>query len=310
MLGVLALSVVGFYPRFADPHSLTLGMLLLMWIAVAESYDIVGGFMGYINLGHIVFFGIGAYSFGILANQGLSLPVAFALGTIPAALIAAILAVPLFRLRGFYFAVATLGLVGIFQILATNLAWLTGGYQGLRIEPGDHTLTAYYGFAILAAFTVLLTYWISRSKFGLALRSIREDELAASVFGINTFRYKVSALVLSAFIAGICGEVYLWFLSFLDPRNVFGLGLGLTPIVMALLGGTGTVIGPVVGAAIVVGLEEALLVHITYFHGLLFGAILVTVGIVMPSGIAGSRRLRSIVSIGLGRIRVPRPGMR
>lgn len=296
LLGMVAASTAAVFPFFSDPHTLTLGMLFLMYVALAESYDILGGFMGYMNLGHIVFFGIGAYSFGILANRGLPLPAAFLLGAFPAALVAALLAVPFFRLRGFYFAVATLGLVGIFQVLATNLAWLTGGYRGLRIEPGDHTLTAYYGFVVLAGATVLVAYRISRSRFGLAMRSIREDEDAASVFGINTFRYKFAALILSAFLAGVAGEIYLWFLTFLDPRGVFGLDLGLTPIVMALLGGTGTVIGPIIGAGIVVGLEEALLTRITYFHRFLFGVILVAVGIFMPTGIAGSRRLRTIVA--------------
>lgn len=259
---------------------------LFLNIVLAQSYDIVGGQMGYINLGHITFFGVGAYAFGILFNQGAGLLGSLVLAAGLVVAFAALISYPFFRLRGAYFSLAAFGLLKLMEHLTINLGWLTGGSNGLKIAPADRVVPVYYlSLGVVAA--VLLTAWLlGRSRLGLAMQTIREDEEVARDFGVPTFRVKAQALMLSSVFPGLMGGLYTWNINFIDPGQVYGLKIALTPIAMAMLGGSGLLIGPVLGAVFLYAAEEVIWTKVAHLQGAMLGLVIVLVGLFMPGGLA------------------------
>jgi ABC-type branched-subunit amino acid transport system permease subunit len=291
----LALSLL---PFVVGRYVVTLAFLLWVAIALAESYNLVGGYLGYMNLGHASFFGVSAYIFGILYTQGVLFPWAWLAGIGGSIVFAAVISVPLFRLRGAYFAVASFGLITLLELLAHNFAALTGGAAGLSLPPGDRLLPAYYLSLAVAVGSVALAVLVGRSRLGLALMSLREDEEVAAVFGVHARRYKTLALVLSAVPPGLIGGIYTWQLTYINPSIVFGLEIALVPIVMAMLGGMGYVWGPVLGALFIILIEELLWTKLPYLHLTTYGVILLLVGFYLPGGLVRWRWLVRLVSEG------------
>jgi len=269
--------------------------LFAVYLTLAVSYDIVGGHMGYMNLGHSTFFGIGAYATAILLNKGLGLIPALVASAVIVAAFAAAVSYPLFRLRGAYFALGTFGLISLMGVLSTNLRDLTGGSGGISTPPGDHSLPAYYLALVVAAGTIALNRWLARSRFGLALFSIREDEEVARAFGVPTTLYKCATLVISAVPASLIGGIYVWNVTYISPSAVFGLEIALSPIVMAMLGGTGTIMGPFLGVVFLTLVQEVLWTQVPYLHLTMYGAIMVLVGLFMPGGLVRTPLLQPIV---------------
>jgi ABC-type branched-subunit amino acid transport system permease subunit len=259
--------------------------LLAVYVTLAASYDIVGGYTGYLNLGHVAFFGIGGYSTALLLNLGFQLPVCFASGSAMAALFAVCIGFPLFRLKGAYFALGTFGLLNLLGVLCNNASGLTGGPAGLSMPPGDHSVPAYYAAVAIAAGTVWLSRLIAASKFGFGLVSIREDEAAAETLGVPTDRYKWAALVVSSIPAGLIGGVFAWKMTYISPVSMFGLEIALSPIVMAMLGGSGTLAGPILGALFLTVVQEVLWARIPYLHLALYGITMMLAGLFLPGGL-------------------------
>jgi len=275
--------------------------LLVVYFTLALSYDIVGGYLGYMNLGHSTFFGLGAYTTAILLNQGFNLFSALLGALLLAAAFATVISYPLFRLRGAYFALATFGLISLIEVLTTNLRDLTGGSGGISTPPGDHTLASYYLVLAVAGVTMVLSRVVARSKFGLALFSIREDEEVAKAFGVPTTLYKGLALIISSVPASVVGGIYVWNMTYISPESVFGLEIALSPIIMAMLGGTGIMIGPLVGAVFITLVQEFLWTEVPYFHLAMYGTVLVLLGLFMPGGLVRTRWLKPVVQwLGLG----------
>ncbi len=291
----LAVAIAAVLPWLAGSYLLVWVFLLAVYLTLAVSYDIVGGSMGYMNLGHSTFFGMGAYTTAILLNQGHHLGLCLGAAGVIAAVFAALVSYPIFRLRGAYFALATFGLISLMGILGNNLRDLTGGAGGISTPSGDHTVTSYYLSLAVSIATVVLNLGLSRSRFGLALLSIREDEEVANALGTPTTLYKSLALIVSSVPAGVIGGVYAWNVTYISPPAVFGLEIALSPIVMAMLGGTGTVIGPVLGVIFLTLLQEFLWTQIPYLHLTLYGVVMVLVGLFMPGGLVRTRPFRLVI---------------
>jgi len=286
-LGLLALALA-LYPLRATGYGVRVMLQLFMWIALAQSWNLISGLTGYVSFGHVAFFGTGAYASSLLiVKTGWPWPLAALAGGVAAAVVALIMGWPCLRLRGPYFAIAMLGLNEVLRVLASYYEGLTGGGNGLSLPTLYASVEIYYAMGLVAAAVTAVTYLIVTSRFGLRLMTIREDEVAAEAMGIDTLRYKLYAFVLSSVGAGIVGGLSARDQGYIEPISVFPLIMTITMIVMALFGGKGTIWGPVLGATVLFAFQEAVWARFVYLHQLLFGAIIVAVVLLMPRGILG-----------------------
>lgn len=294
-VGALVLVYLAVLPQITgNTYLLSLVLTLFLYVVLAQSYDIVGGHLGYMNLGHISFFGLGAYVFSILITRNYS-PLAAAFAAVAAGIFMALLmSYPFFRLRGAYFALATLGVLLLFHRLAFNLEDLTMGTAGMSLPPKDSLVQSYYLGLALTLVMLATTLSIARSRFGLALRTIREDEPVAETFGINSYYYKAAALTISGIFPVLMGCLFAWWQKYIHPDSVFGLEIALFPVAMAMLGGTGAIFGPLVGALFLTGVEDLIWANVRVEYGKLtaYGVVLVLVAIAMPQGMIRTRWFR------------------
>jgi branched-chain amino acid transport system permease protein len=285
-------------PYLLGSYKIVFLYLIFKYLTLAASYDIVGGQMGYMNLGHSAFFGIGMYTFGILFSKGFGVIFSLIPAVVIVVLFAFIISYPFFRLKEAYFALATFGLMTLLELLAFNLSGLTEGAAGLTILPGlpgDRLRLVTYYLALGTVLATLMTnHLITKSRFGLALASIREDEEVAEAFGVSTFRYKQMALTISAIFPALIGGINMWQLTFVDPEGAFGIEVALTPIIMAMLGGTGTIWGPVAGVVFVTVVQEILWTKMSHLHLAVYGMTLLGVGLFLPGGLTSIKRFRAI----------------
>jgi branched-chain amino acid transport system permease protein len=279
-------------PLGASRYLLFLLYLILLNIALAQSWNLVGGYTGLISLGHAAFFGLGAYTAAILIRRlgAPLLPSAIAGGLVAAAF-SAIISVPTFRFRGIYFAIGTLILAEALRIWMIN--WeLTGGAQGISLPPASApSLTEfYYLMLVIAVGSTALLAVILRTKLGIGLRAIRDNEDVAQNMGVNTFRTKLYAFLLSAFIAGLTGGVHAAKLGVIEPYSIFSSVWTISIVNIVIIGGIGTVFGPILGAIFITLLSEVLVGFYT-FHLMITGIIFILVIRFVPAGIWG--RIRS-----------------
>lgn len=298
----LVLAFVLIFPAFNLPYLNTFFIILFMYILLAQSYDLLGGYTGYINMGHIAFFGLGAYAFGILWNKGLSFYLSLLCGVVAAVIFAVLISFPFFRLRGAYFSLAAFALVKLMEHLTLNLSALTHGSDGLKVLEGNRMIPMYYLSLLLVVAVIAVTYLITRSRLGLAMASIREEEQIAFDFGVPVQRIKTTAMVISASFAGLMGAFYTWYTIFINPSMVFGTEIALMPLAMAMLGGSGVIIGPAIGAIFLLIVEETLWTRFAYLHTAAYGLVILFVGLFMPGGLVrlGPFR-RLLVKVGLYR---------
>ncbi|MGD0854331.1 MAG: branched-chain amino acid ABC transporter permease [Dehalococcoidia bacterium] len=279
-----------------DIFYLSIGVILFMYVALASSWNIIGGYSGYISFGHGAFFGIGAYVVAMLLIKfGYSPFLTCFLGGILSALFALIVGYPVLRLKGPYFSIATLCLGLAVPVLVNNLPEaLTGGGEGLflplmKIDIFFNRTIYYEVMLFLAVGTTLLARWILNSKFGLGLNAIRENENTAETIGVNSTVLKLQAFVFSAFLVGVIGGIYAYYRTYVDTATVFDPNLSIAIVMMAIFGGAATWQGPLIGALILTLIDQVL---ISAFPGapaeisrLIYGLILVLVIMFMPSGI-------------------------
>ncbi len=245
-------------PLLADRLWFRLATITAMFIVMATAWNIIGGITGYAAFGNVAFFGIGAYTTGMLIAKArwpflLSLPFA----PIVSAAFAALVGLPLLRLRGHYFAVASLGVGVAVGELVQNIDYrgqpVFGGASGLFLPIyaiDNRGLFFFYLMLAAAAASIAVTWWVLRSRFGYGLIAIRENEEAAGVLGINTTAYKVAAFSLAAALTGLAGGIFSQWNVFINQDNAFPIEYNVQMILMALLGGTGTVFGPAAGAVL------------------------------------------------------------
>lgn len=304
-LFALFVVVVALIPVLGGAYLTTVTFSFLVAYIVAQSWDWLHGEAGYVNLGHYIYFGIGAYAFALSNAQGAPVVVAFAVAAVATGAIAAIISFPLFRLKGDYFAFATLALLPLFDLLAANMVWLTRGTDGVPLPPAtaivggiDVKYLAYYVAVVMSVVVFAASSWISRNRFGFALKAIRNDEEAAEVVGIRIFPAKLQAMVVSAAAAAIAGACYAWSFRYIDPNTVFGLSVALLPVAMALLGGTGLLWGPLMGAIILSSATQVLLTQIDKLQFTIIGLAILLIGRFMPGGLLRAEAFRKLPLLG------------
>jgi branched-chain amino acid transport system permease protein len=273
-------------------------VMIFFWASTTAAWNLIGGFAGQVSLGHAAFFGIGAYTSTLLyIRLGVSPWIGLFLGGILAAIVAALISYPCFKLRGPFFTLSTIAFGEVIHILATYFRELTGGAVGLLIpfKAGLEFMMFrgkvpyYYLFLALMLVMILVTYIIARSKMGYYLISLREDEEAAQAIGVNTSRYKLYAVMLSAFFCGAAGVAYAQYILFIEPLTFFSTAFSTQFALMSIIGGLGTVAGPIVGAFILTPLSELLRGWLggSYagLHYVIYGIVLIAVVLNMPEGI-------------------------
>jgi branched-chain amino acid transport system permease protein len=294
---LLAVAALVVFPLVEPPifYIRLLGTVFL-YVTLAQSWNIIGGYTGYISFGHVTFFGIGAYVAAMLFRDLAWPPY---LAAVPAGLVAAgfaiIVGYPTLRLRGPYFGIATLALSLVVQ-LALAILPFTGAGEGIVVRGGlpfrrlALEQAFYFFYLILALLTVAAVLWIEHSKFGYGLRAIRDDQDAASSLGVNATRLKLVAFGLSSFFPGAAGAFYAHQAAFVSPTDVFTLLISIKSLVYAVVGGAGTVLGPILGAA----LMELLNMFMTtsplgtyHIDRIIFGLLLTLVVLAAPRGVVG-----------------------
>ena len=287
---VAAAILLGSVPWFGSDVLTQFGISVLLLAVLAQSWNIIGGFTGYPSFGNSVFYGLGGYgvaiamvqwklSFGIGLLFGVALAVAFAL----------LLGLPVLRLRGPYFAIATLALGQVMTAIVSNLE-VAGRNIGLVLPILRNDVLFYeLSLIVLAAVTVTVA-WLTRSRFGLGLVAIRENEESAAVMGINTTLYKVLAFTLSGAFTALAGGIHAYWITFLDPESAFDISLNVKMIIMTVFGGSGTVFGPLFGAFLLSGISEVLATAMTSVASLFYGLVIVLVVVLIPRGLADLTR--------------------
>jgi branched-chain amino acid transport system permease protein len=284
-------------------YFVSLFFIVCMFVTLSTSWNLIGGYAGYLSFGHVAFFGIGAYTTALMA-KGLQLSHFWTiLSAIPAGFVAMLVAIgvgyPCLRLRGPYFAVVTLCFAFVVDLAVKNLDIL-GGPEGLWLKSPElpiETIRAILFEAMLATMVlaIALSYWTGRSKFGAGLRAIKADEEVAQTMAINAPRLKMQAFVLSAFCPGMAGGIYAYYLTYIHTDIVFDMMISILIVLMALFGGGGTLMGPIVGAVLLTLINEGLSTFVkAEFARIIYGCLFIGVIIYLPNGIMEFFKKKSI----------------
>lgn len=304
VLATLLLLAAGvFLPFLATPFYIRVAQLVLLSAALALAWTLLGGFAGYWSFGHTAFIGLGAFGAGLF-ETGLmrGAPLAgFALGLLVGAglcaAVAALVAWPILRLRGIYFAIAMLGVAEVVAELNNNIDVFHGalglvlpriGAFGLRPEA-----VFYYLLLIATGLTLLIAFAVKRSRIGYGLVALREDEDTARMLGVPTEGFKIAMFVLSAALTGALGVIYAHSLGYITTDSVYRTDFSLNMIVYSLLGGMGTLIGPLIGSLLMVVLTQVVLGRLLSIHMFVTGALLVVLVLLAPKGLTGLFRRRA-----------------
>jgi branched-chain amino acid transport system permease protein len=295
----VALAVLIAYPLlFSTPFQQRLGALVLLYAIAASAWNIVGGYAGQVSVGHVVFFGCGAYAaMGAYHHFQLSPMVGIPAGIVFAVGIAAVIGVPTLRLSGHYFSMATIAVAELARLIVIETKYLGAavGLSGPTVPRNVFDLSFisalpyYYLFLVVLIITLGITWWMANSRMGFYLRAIRDSERAARSLGAPASRTKLYAFMLSAGLTSVAGALYAMMFGFVDPESGLGILISVKILIMAALGGAGLLFGPLVGAAILVPLEE---ISNSWLGGkgagltfVLYGAIIVLIARFQPGGI-------------------------
>lgn len=322
--GLIALALLILFPVFVtDSYYRHLMILVLMWVAIGSGWNLIAGYTGQVSFGDAAFFGTGAYTAGLLSVKlGMSAWWGLLFGGLVAVLIAFPFGWICFRLRGAYFALATLALNEVMRHIATIWESLTEGMVGILVMQTFVSKLPYYYIALaIAVLSVVSIRLVINSKLGYYFISIREDQKAAESLGINTHRYKMYSLCIAAYLTGLAGSLYMNYMGFIDPEVVFSLhDISIMAILVGIVGGVSTIYGPAVGAFIMVAVSEIFRTggfglldfvskatgspimevvtrYVKEAHVLSFGVLVVLVILFLPNGVVGDwyrlvRRLR------------------
>jgi branched-chain amino acid transport system permease protein len=314
-LTVVAALAIAYPLLLSSPFQQRLGALVLLYAIAASAWNIVGGYAGQVSVGHVVFFGCGAYAaMASYAKFGLSPLFGIPGGIVLAVGLAAIIGVPTLRLSGHYFSMATIAVAETVRLIVTNTDWLGAavGLSGPTVPRNVFDLSFlsslpyYYLFLLVLVITLFVTWWMTNSRMGFYLRAIKDSERAARSLGAPAARTKLYAYMLSAALTSVSGALYAMMFGFVDPESGLGILISVKILIMAALGGAGLLFGPLVGAAILVPLEE---ISNSWLGGkgagltfVLYGAIIVLIARFQPGGLLSMfmRRRKPNVDTGAG----------
>jgi branched-chain amino acid transport system permease protein len=257
-------------------------ILVLLYMTLASSWNILGGYTGQTNLGHAAFFGMGSLTTRLLWIKGTPFIPSFLAGGIVAVALSLLIGIPAFRLKGVYFAIGTLALAQILNITVGNIL------PGMSYNPGlsNYQLAPrYYLFLGLAIFIIGSAYLLVNSKWGLGMMAVREGEDAAESLGISALKHKLLALSISAFLTGLVGSAFAYYHVSYYLNMPFGPEWTFDPMMMAYIGGTGTIIGPIIGSVFFVGLQQLLVMNVGEYHLIIFGVLFVLIVLFLPGGL-------------------------
>jgi len=281
-------------PLFLDRGALNDLWNLAFAVILASAWNILGGFAGQVSLGYSAFLGIGAYTTVLLALRGVDPFLSLPLGAVIAAAFSVVIGLPAFRLRGPYFTIATIGVAEAIRVCASSVQF-TGGSSGLRMPAGSFDFNKnYFAMVVLAIATVAVAAYVKRSAFGRALAAIKQDIDAAEAVGVHSTRFKLAAHAISAALVALAGGLYAINFQYIAPGSVFDFRLSLSIVLMPIIGGVGTVAGPIFGALIFSTLQIKLLSIPALRDSFLFiyGGLLIVVMLFEPQGLVGvGRRL-------------------
>ena len=326
-LWIVVLAGLAIFPKFVQsPYALHIMILLFLSTIMGQSWNILGGYTGQYSVGHAAYFGVGAYT-TMMLMQYKQVPPWFGMwaGVAAVIVVALIIGSICFRLRGPYFVLASIAVAEVLRLVAMNLKDLTNGAEGILVTElppfkiGETVITDflskvpfYYIGLVLAVVTILVTYLVQHSKLGYYFQAIREDQDAAHSLGINLSFHKNVALLISAIFTSLAGSFYAIYIGFIDPPTVLALDISVQIVLICIIGGIGTIYGPVVGSLVLVPLSEALrsnLIaqaifkaglaseesgvgiflkeHLSHAHALIYGILVVVVIMFMPDGVLG-----------------------
>jgi len=275
---------------------LNLGVQIFLAIILAQSWNLLGGYAGQINLGHAAYFGLGALVTRFLWVGGVPLLLALPAGSLVATAFGCLIGVPAFRLRGAYFAIGTLGLAEILRITVGNLLPQISAIRASELASYD-ILPRYYLTLVLAVLCVTVVALLVPSRVGLGIRAVREDEAAAEASGVGALRHKLLALAISTALAGFAGGAFAYYHVSYYPQHTFSPVWTFDAVLMSFIGGVGTIHGPVLGAVFYVIVKELLAVQWVEFHLIIFGVLFMLVVLFFPGGLVEAwQRARRLVS--------------
>jgi branched-chain amino acid transport system permease protein len=295
--GLLLAASFAALPLFTARNDLlNLGVQIFLAVVLAQSWNLIGGYAGQINLGHAAFFGLGALVTRLLWVGGVPLILSLAASASVATAFGCLIGVPAFRLRGAYFAIGTLGLAEILRITVGNLLPQISTLPASQLA-SYNILPRYYLTLTLAVLCVATVASLMPSRIGLGIRAVREDEAAAEACGVGALRHKLLALALSTALAGLAGGAFAYYHVSYYPQHTFTPAWTFDAVLMAYIGGVGTIHGPVLGALFYVVLKELLAVQLVEFHLIIFGVLFMLVVLFLPGGLVEAwQRIRRLVS--------------
>jgi branched-chain amino acid transport system permease protein len=297
MIGAAIFAVALLIPIFVrNDYFLQVIFRLFLFAALGLAWNLVGGYTGQLSLGHAAFFGIGAYGLALLSPY-MSPWLAILCGVVLSLVAAVVIGSVSFRLRGPYFCLATIAFAEVVRLIAKNLPSVTGGDVGAPVPslfPRNTMVSFYYACLVLTMAAFALSYWVERSRFGYYLLAIREDEDTALSVGINTARVKLWSLLLSAALSAVAGALYASLFLFIVPDQMLGIELSVEIAILPMLGGAGTLLGPLVGSLVLETASEVFKNIFKEAHLLIYGILVVLVVLFLPEGIVGTlmRKLR------------------
>ncbi len=293
---LIALLACALFPYIASGFWIRLLTGIFLYAILAQGLNIIAGFTGYASFGNMIFFGLGGYTVGILmVKAGIPFfPSMMAAGVV-GILVAILIGMPLLRLKGHYFALASLGAAEAVRQIMDNLTDLCGGAMGLTLpqmagKPAQVNVSFYYLMFVLLLIFFAATYTISKNRLGYALKAIKANEEAADTMGINTTLYKIIAWAISGLFTAIAGGIYAYWFTFIEPATVFDVMIVVKLFVILLLGGAGTVMGPLYGAFIFEGISEIVWSRFLNLHMGILGIIVILIVFFIPNGLIDMAR--------------------